>query len=91
MEISFPSWVRRIKDADRQRAARLRYILFHVMLEVDGNLRLTTLARSIGYDHSSLACALRRGRMSYEMAFGIQEFFGRNVVRYEHLMDPMTA
>lgn len=88
---SFPPWVARIRDPQEQAAARLRYMLARTMLHVSGDTKISRLAKDIGYDHSSVCCAIQRGRMSYEMAMKIEKKFGRQVIQHEALIDPMSV
>ena len=91
MAFTFPHWIKRIRDPQAQSSARLRYMLVHALLEHNGDTRLSYLARDVGFDHSTLSCALQRGRMSYEMAHKIETKLGRQLVNHEHLMDPLSA
>lgn len=91
MAFTFPTWIKRIRDPQAQASARLRYMLMHALLEHNGDTRLSYLARDVGFDHSTLSCALQRGRMSYEMAHKIAAKMGHQLINPEYLMDPLSA
>ncbi len=84
----FPEWVTKTRNPDSQRAARLRYILYRALLERYGKVNIHGLSKEIGFDHSSVFCALARGSMTYEMASAIEKQVGKDLVSHEDLMNP---
>lgn len=85
---TFPSWVTQVSDPQKQQAARLRYILYKALLERYGRVNIHGLSKDIGFDHSSVFCALSRGSMTHEMATAIERCVGRDLVSHEDLINP---
>jgi len=85
---TFPKWVTSCRDPEAQKTARLRYILYRALLERYGKINIHEFSKSIGFDHSSVFCALARGSMSYEMATAVEKQVGKDLVSVQNLMDP---
>lgn len=88
--MKFPEWIDDPKQTDQERASkRLRYLLRRVALDIDGEGQLMTICRAAQIDHSSLACAIKRGYLTQAMATMIEYAIGKSVIPHEWLMKPL--
>lgn len=85
----FPECVERHKTKAARAQARLRYILMQLALRV-GRDSLRGLASYVGVEHSTISKAIKKGQCSDALAIRIETKFTRDVIRHEHLRDPLT-
>jgi hypothetical protein len=74
-----------------RKSRRLKYMLTLALLNTHMSTSMHLLAKLCGYDHSSIFNAIKRGSLTYEMAKAIQDCLGREHIKFEHLLDPMSV
>lgn len=90
--MQFPTRLKNNRLPPEERASQiLRYMLDRAMLDTFGQVNILQLGKDIGYNHSSICAAFRRGKMTYEMAKAIENHIGRKNLPFEHLMNPLEA
>lgn len=91
--MKFPPWVS-VEDgrrlSGRELASnRLYYLLSCAALQVDRRAHLSALAEHCGTSRQNLHFQIMRGRCSQRVAEAVERLAGREVVRKEHLTDPL--
>lgn len=88
----FPVWIDAARHGSLKRAQlRLKFILNMAALLKYGRTSMHDIARDIGCDHSSIFNAIRRGYFTSPMAERIEQHFGRDVIRAEWLIEPLSV
>jgi len=88
--MKFPKWVEPPRTNKATRASnRLRYLLKRIAIERNAEGSLKKMCHEIGIDHSSLACAVRRGYCSERQALLIQDLIGADHTPWRYLRYPL--
>jgi hypothetical protein len=74
-----------------RKSRRLKYMLTLALLNTNMSTSMHRLAELCGYDHSSIFNAIKRGSLTYEMAKAIEDCLGRDHIKFEHLIEPMSV
>lgn len=87
----FPVWIDAARHSRLKRAQlRLKFILNMAGMMKHGKTSIHEIARHIDCDHSSVFNAIRRGYFTTPMAEKIEQHFGRDLVRFEWLVEPLS-
>lgn len=91
--MKFPSWVETPKSQPKQELAskRLSYMLMHAALQTVPKGCMTKFAAHCNVDRSSLYKFCERGEISARTATAIERVVGREVIRHEWLMNPLSV
>lgn len=88
--MEFPKWVDSPRSKKARAANRLKYILTVIANQTTGRPTMRALSEHVGLDHSTLSTHIRRGAFPKKSATLIEAKLGRDVVKHEHLMDPLS-
>jgi hypothetical protein len=89
--MQFPLWADNPKLSKKRRATlRLKYIISHLSLMVSARQSHRALGEACGLDHSTISMYVRRGGFSQNAASMIETTMGREHVRAEWLVDPLS-
>jgi hypothetical protein len=88
--MQFPPKIERLPKEQRA-GARMRYLVQYAMLQAWNEISIKRLSNLAGYDHSSVACAFRRGYMTEPMAAAFEKAIGRHYLRSEDLIAPLEV
>lgn len=84
----FPHWVDKGSKAKRA-SNRLRFICYSLSLQVADKPSMSGLAKVSGYDHSTIACYIKRGHCSQEFAAKLEAYFSDQVILADWLLNPL--
>jgi hypothetical protein len=91
--MKFPSWVETPKSQPKHDLAskRLMYMLMHAALQTVPKGCMTKFAAHCSVDRSSLYKFCERGEISARTATAIEKAVGRDLIRHEWLMNPLSV
>lgn len=89
--MQFPPWADRPDLTPKERCQqRLAYLVSRLALFVDPRNSHRALAEFVGIDHSTISTSIRQGYFSPYIAKRIEGSLGRQQVRAEWLVDPLS-
>lgn len=87
--MKFPQWVG-TGQTTRVASNRLRFLLLKLSEGLEDKESLSAVARKAGISRQLLNQGIQRGHFSTKTASQIEKKFGRDVVRKEHLVFPLS-
>ena len=92
--MDFPSWVDAPTEKKLRAANRLRFLIYNAAHQISDKPSIRMICEKANIDHSTLACALRVGRISKSLAHklnkgaGVDEK-GNDLLPLNHLLEPL--
>lgn len=88
--MNFPKWVDQPRSKKARATNRLKYLLTILAANATGRQSMRALAEKVGLDHSTLSGHIRKGSFPKKSATLIELKIGRDTIKHEDLMDPLS-